>query len=89
MYLVDYCYLGNALLFYYINFDPKNEWLFMACYCLSNGTLAAGVAAFRNSLVYHKIDYLTSLATHAVPMVLSVHIRWETIPRQADLPPEE
>ena len=45
--------------------------------------------AFRNSLVFHKIDMLVSLSIHAIPMILTNHIRWETIPTQAHLPLEE
>lgn len=32
---------------------------------------------------------LTSLAIHAIPMTLLFHIRWITIPAQADLPKEQ
>ena len=88
-YLVDFCYLANFLLFFYINFNPKSQWLMITSYLYANGTLATGVLAFRNSLVYHKIDFLTSLATHAVPMILTIHIRWDTIPKQMHLTEDE
>ncbi len=39
--------------------------------------------------MFHKIDMLTSLAIHAIPMTLMFHIRWVTMPGQAHLPVEE
>lgn len=88
-YLLDFCYIANVLLLVLINFAPKCQWLLITCYIFSNGPLAAAIAAFRNSLVYHRIDMLTSLAIHAIPMTLSIHIRWYTVPEQEHLPLEE
>ena len=85
-YLVDFCYFANFVVFYFINCAPKSQWLFISCFVIANGLLASAVAAFRNSLVYHKIDLLTSLAVHSIPMCLTHHIKWYTIPDQTDLP---
>ena len=52
----------------------------------ANGCLAFSVSAFRNSLVYHKIDYLSSLQIHAGAMLIMTHIRWTVMPEQAHLP---
>jgi hypothetical protein len=71
MYLVDFCYFANALMLYYILFEPKNETLMTSVFLYATGPLAIGIVAFRNSLVYHKIDFLTSLAIHAVPLVIA------------------
>ena len=79
MYLVDFCYTANFALLILINFMPKCQWLVITCYLFSNGPLAAAIAAFRNSLIYHRVDALTSLAIHAIPMTLTTHIRWITI----------
>jgi len=89
MYLSDFCYIANFALLYFINFAPQCQWLFVTCYVFSNGALASAILAFRNSLVFHKIDMLMSLSIHAIPMTLTLHIRWETIPTQAELPLEE
>ena len=89
MYLIDFCYMGNFVMLLYLNFFPKSQWLGMTAYLFSNGVLASGILAFRNSLVYHKIDFLTSLVTHSVPMVITFHIKWYTIPSQQHLPEEE
>lgn len=89
MYLVDFCYFANALMLYFIWFKPKNEVLMTSFYLYATGPLAIGIVAFRNSLVYHKIDFLTSLAIHAVPLIMAHHVRWYTIPTQAHLPIEQ
>ena len=79
-FLIDFCYFCNISLIYFLVCNSGNQNLFIACFVFSNGPLAAAIVAFRNSLVYHKIDYLTSLAIHAVPMTIMTHIRWYTIP---------
>ena len=85
-YLIDFCYFGNFLTFYYINFATTNKDLMVTAYLLGNGTLATGILAFRNSLVYHKMDFLCSLLVHGVPLIITLHIRWYTIPDQQGLP---
>ena len=89
MYLVDFCYVANAAMLFLINFDSRNQGLLVTCFVFSNGPLAAAIAAFRNSLVYHRIDMLCSLAIHAIPMTLTMHMRWYTVPEQSHLPVEE
>jgi hypothetical protein len=86
MYLIDFCYFVNGLLLFFLMFRPTDEQIFRTVFLFSQGPLSAAIIAFRNSLVYHKIDMLTSLAIHAVPMVIGFHIRWFTIPEQSGLP---
>ena len=45
-YLTDFCYYSTLVLFYFINFDPKNETLLRMCYVHSNGALAMAIWAF-------------------------------------------
>lgn len=80
-YITDFCYFANFLLLVFITWAPKSEILFKVVYLASQGALAAAIKAFRNSLVFHKIDMLTSLAIHAIPMSLMWHTRWFTIPK--------
>lgn len=44
---------------------------------------------FRNSLVFHKIDMMTSLGIHFMPMATMYHIKWYTIVDQAHLPADQ
>ncbi|KAF9224327.1 hypothetical protein BS17DRAFT_879828 [Gyrodon lividus] len=63
-FLFDLCYYVTILNFIYIWLLPSNTALFMACYCLSHGSLASAVITWRNSLVFHDSDKVTSLFIH-------------------------
>ncbi|GAW10392.1 integral to membrane protein [Lentinula edodes] len=63
-FLFDLCYYVNILNFIYIWLLPQSPALFIACYCLSHGSLASAVITWRNSLVFHDQDKVTSLFIH-------------------------
>ncbi|RDB20515.1 hypothetical protein Hypma_012426 [Hypsizygus marmoreus] len=63
-FLFDLCYYVTILNFIYIWFLPSSPALFVACYCLSHGSLASAVITWRNSLVFHDQDKVTSLFVH-------------------------
>ena len=88
-YMTDWCYTANALLVLFLTFQPKNHWLFKACFLHANGGLAVAIAAFRNQMVFHNFDNLTSLALHILPLLVTYNIRWNTIPYEATLPKSE
>ena len=87
-FLIDWCYFGTTYFLITINFFPKSETLLRTVFLYSNGALAIAVAHFRNSLVFHRIDYSVSLAIHAMPLLTMVKIRWYSIPYVAELPEE-
>jgi hypothetical protein len=63
-FLFDLCYYVTILNLAYIWIFPGNPTLLVACYCLSHGSLASAVITWRNSLVFHDIDKVTSLFIH-------------------------
>jgi len=63
-FLFDLCYYVTFLNFVFIWFLPSSPTLFVACYCLSHGSLASAVITWRNSLVFHDSDKITSLWIH-------------------------
>ncbi|KAJ7122807.1 hypothetical protein C8R44DRAFT_621827 [Mycena epipterygia] len=63
-FLFDLCYYATILNFIYIWLLPSSPALFVACYCLSHGSLASAVITWRNSLVFHDQDKVTSLFVH-------------------------
>jgi hypothetical protein len=79
-YISDFCYYVNALTLYLIMCDSKNDRLIKVCFFFCEGAVAVSIKLFRNTLVFHKIDTLTSLFIHLLPMLLMYHIRWFTIP---------
>ena len=60
-------YYANAVLFAYLWVFPHSPGLFRVAFAFANGPLLFAVAAFRNSLVYHSIDHITSLWLHISP----------------------
>jgi hypothetical protein len=63
-FLFDLCYYVTILNFIYIWILPSSPALFVACYTLSHGSLASAVITWRNSLVFHDSDKVTSLFVH-------------------------
>jgi len=75
-FLLDFCYFANASCFVSVLFLPENESLWRLNYAVSNGTLLAAVLAWRNSLVFHSLDKVTSIAIHVLPGLLTYLERW-------------
>lgn len=67
--------------------EPKNEMLLRLCFLSGNGAMAVSVWAFRNSFVLHRIDHLTSLCLHLIPLILTNHLRWSVQEFEAGLDP--
>ncbi|ORY81805.1 hypothetical protein BCR35DRAFT_303964 [Leucosporidium creatinivorum] len=66
-FLFDLCYAINALVLVYLWIFPGNTYLFEACYGLTLGSLGTAIATWRNSLVFHSLDKVISLAIHIFP----------------------
>jgi hypothetical protein len=81
-YLVDFCYFATACCLIFISVQRQNEDLFRMIYLYSNGCLGISIAAFKNSVVFHRIDYMVSLAIHIAPLLTCVRLRWSVLPSQ-------
>lgn len=66
-FLADLCYFVNLLLFLSIWLFPASKRLFIAAYCLAFGNNAVAIIMWRNSLVFHDFDKVTSLFIHIMP----------------------
>jgi len=66
-FLFDLCYYVNILNFVFLWIFPQSPALFVACYCLSHGSVASAIITWRNSLVFHDSDKVTSLFIHIYP----------------------
>ncbi|KAL2670834.1 hypothetical protein Neosp_014636 [[Neocosmospora] mangrovei] len=66
-FLADLCYFVNFLLFLSIWVFPGSKRLFLASYCLAFGNNAVAIIMWRNSLVFHSFDKVTSLFIHIMP----------------------
>lgn len=81
-FLADLCYFVNFLLFLSLWVFPSSKRMFISAYCLAMGNNAVAIIMWRNSLVFHDFDKVTSLFIHIMPCATLhciVHL----------LPPEE
>jgi hypothetical protein len=69
-FLADLCYFVNVLLLLSIWVFPNSRRLMIATYCLAYGNNAWAIAMWRNSLVFHSLDKVTSLFIHIMPPVV-------------------
>lgn len=68
-FLADLCYFVNALCILTIWVFPQSKRLFISSYCLAYGNNAVAIVMWRNSLVFHSLDKVTSLFIHVMPPV--------------------
>lgn len=68
-FLADLCYFVNLLTMLTIWVFPTSKRLFISTYCLAYGNNAVAVAMWRNSMVFHSLDKVTSLFIHIMPPV--------------------
>ncbi|KAK4177485.1 hypothetical protein QBC36DRAFT_130437 [Triangularia setosa] len=66
-FLADLCYFVNFLVLLSVWVFPKSKRLFTAVYCLAFGNNAVAIIMWRNSLVFHSFDKVTSLFIHIMP----------------------
>ncbi|OLN97472.1 putative membrane protein [Colletotrichum chlorophyti] len=66
-FLADLCYFVNFLLLLSMWVFPGSKRLFLAAYCLAYGNNAVAIIMWRNSLVFHSFDKVTSLFIHIMP----------------------
>ncbi|KAL7907983.1 hypothetical protein GGI35DRAFT_76386 [Trichoderma velutinum] len=66
-FLADLCYFVNVLLMLSLWVFPQSKRLFTAAYCLAFGNNAVAIIMWRNSLVFHSFDKVTSLFIHIMP----------------------
>ncbi|KAG4304588.1 hypothetical protein PORY_001981 [Pneumocystis oryctolagi] len=61
------CYWVNMMLLVYLWIFPSSEFLLVSTYFLSFGSLSWAIIAWKNSLVFHSMDKVTSLFIHIFP----------------------
>lgn len=68
-FLADLCYFVNFLCFLTMWVFPSSKRLFISTFCLAFGNNAIAIAMWRNSMVFHSFDKVTSLFIHIMPCV--------------------
>jgi len=75
-FMYDFCYAAQLLLLGHLFLYPTSGPLFRVNFAVANGPLAWAVILWRNSLVFHSLDRLTSLAVHFLPPLVTFCLRW-------------
>ncbi|KAJ3294996.1 hypothetical protein HK104_003107 [Borealophlyctis nickersoniae] len=75
-FMFDMCYYVNALLILFLFSPATHPNLFRATWGLANGPVLAAITAWRNSLVFHSLDKVTSLLIHFDPPLTLFVLRW-------------
>ncbi|KAI5369564.1 Putative glycerophosphocholine acyltransferase 1 [Septoria linicola] len=83
-FLADLCYFVNMLLVLSIWFFPQSKRLFISTFCLAFGNNAVAIAMWRNSLVFHSLDKVTSLFIHIMPCA-TLHVLVHCLPEALQL----
>ena len=74
--VADFCYASNASCLVQLLAYPTSSRLFQANFLLTTGPLAMAVPTWRNSLVFHSLDRVTSSYIHTLPPLLTFCLRW-------------
>jgi len=74
-FMLDFCYYVQVLLLAEIYIVPSPD-LFQILFALSNGPLCVAIVMWRNSLVFHDLDKITSVAIHIFPPLVTFSLRW-------------
>lgn len=88
-FLIDFCYAVNISCIVSVLYAPDNAQLWRVNYSVTNGTLLGAVLAWRNSLVFHSLDKVTSIAIHILPALLTYLERWNENGKMCTLPNNE
>eukprot|EP00472_Partenskyella_glossopodia_P002106 CAMPEP_0197523944 /NCGR_PEP_ID=MMETSP1318-20131121/8734_1 /TAXON_ID=552666 /ORGANISM="Partenskyella glossopodia, Strain RCC365" /LENGTH=571 /DNA_ID=CAMNT_0043076777 /DNA_START=251 /DNA_END=1966 /DNA_ORIENTATION=- len=75
-FLCDFCYYVNINICLVLILYPANATLLQICYVWANGPVGLAMVTWRNSLVFHSLEKVTSLYVHAAPALLLLCVRW-------------
>jgi len=67
LYLLDFCYYANLIFLVYLSqmYNPAyKDVLFRIGFMFANGPIILAIPIYRNSLVFHSLDRITSVILH-------------------------
>merc|ERR1712240_220425 len=86
LFMLDFCYFVNLSVALQTAFFPTDLNSFKANYALCMGPLMFAIIVWKNSLVFHSLDKLTSFFLHAFPPITVHLLRWGLIPSPYHFP---
>ena len=75
-FMYDFCYYVQVILLISMYVYPDNIELEKALFSMANGCLASAIIMWRNSLVFHSMDKMTSMFIHILPPFVTFSQRW-------------
>ncbi|XP_019861295.1 PREDICTED: uncharacterized membrane protein C776.05-like [Amphimedon queenslandica] len=81
-FLLDFCYYTNTLLLIYFWSPWQPNWLFPTVFVFSHGPLLFATVIWRNSIVPHSLDRMTSVFIHLSPALTTWGTRWYSSVKQ-------
>jgi len=79
LFMLDFCYFINLSVICQTAFYPDNLMWFKANYVLCMGPICIAIMVWKNSLVFHSLDKLTSFFLHAFPTMTCHLFRWRIV----------
>jgi len=75
LFLADFCYFSNLCCLLQVAF-PQSQLLLIVNFAHTMGPLTIAIITWRNSLVFHSLDKITSVFIHGAPSLLTFCFRW-------------
>lgn len=75
-FMYDFCYFAQIMMVMHIYKYPENTQLGKALFSISNGPLLLAIIMWRNSIVFHSFDKMTSMFIHLLPSLVTFCRRW-------------
>ncbi len=82
-FLIDFCYFTCASCGLQTHLAPEDDFWFRINFVCALGPLAMAIPVWRNSLVFHSLDKMTSFFLHGLPAVLMTLFRFGFVPEGA------
>lgn len=80
-YLIDFCYVGNWIVWGNLYFNRFNGASFSIAYYFGVCTLGLALLTFNNGYIFHSIDHMMTLFIHHAGLVVLTVMRWSEDPR--------
>lgn len=75
----DLCYYVNLLTLLSVWVFPLSTLIYTAAFTLTNGSVLWAITTWRNSLVFHSSDKVTSVFIHIFPALVTYTLCWFTV----------
>ncbi|KAL3764863.1 hypothetical protein ACHAW5_008479 [Stephanodiscus triporus] len=75
-FMYDFCYFAQIMMVLHVYKYPSNAQLEKALFSISNGPLLLAIVMWRNSIVFHSFDKMTSMFIHLLPSLVTFCRRW-------------